>query len=606
MTFIRFSSLLSLAVSTAIGVTVPLNKRQSTPISSITSEQWSSLNESVGGRLAVGYPIAKPCFDNPLSSECADVQGGYTTDLYIADNFGGYQNANWGFCQKNANDCGLDFTLPSNPLYFTLGQQCHQGSVPSYYIDVEGVSDVQAGLKFAEDTGVPLVIKNSGHDYRGRSSAPDALALWTHNIQPDLTLERDFIPEGCSEPAADGVTYGAGQGFLGLYQFAEDNNITIVGGSSRTVGAGGGWLAAGGHSALSNTLGMGVDNVLQIKAILPNGTCVTANRCQNQDVFYALRGGGGSTFGVNMEITTTAHPRVTLQVAYIRFVSLDPESIEKFVTICVENGDKWATEGWGGYITPGARGKLSSGLVLVTPKLTNEEAKQSMKPLTDYASSLGNLAINNEISTAHSWFEAFNDYILPNDEEVGLGIALGSRLIPKDVFTSDNGRQSLINALTDISDKVTPLSSKSNQLDPRALTYGPPLQILVTAPSSYPDNDTVPASITPAWRQANWHIFGAITFNNSPNQSTINRAFGTAHEVANILAGVAPNSGVYQNEADTFQDNHEQAFWGQENYDRLLELKQEMDPNNILTCWQCIGYDASDPRYGCYPSMATS
>ena len=81
MTFIRFSSLLSLAVSTAIGVTVPLNKRQSVPISSITSEQWSSLNESVGGRLAVGNPIAKPCFDNPLSSECADVQGGYTTDL---------------------------------------------------------------------------------------------------------------------------------------------------------------------------------------------------------------------------------------------------------------------------------------------------------------------------------------------------------------------------------------------------------------------------------------------------------------------------------------------------------------------------------------------
>merc|ERR1712130_1086517 len=89
-----------------------------------------------------------------------------------------------------------------------------------------------------------------------------------------------------------------------------------------------------------------------------------------------------------------------------------------------------------------------------------------------------------------------------------------------------------------------------------------------------------------------------ITFNNSPNQSTINRAFGTAHEVANILAGVPPNSGVYQNEADTFQDNHEQVFWGQENYDRLLSLKKEMDPNNILTCWQCIGYDASDPRYG--------
>jgi len=46
---------------------------------------------------------------------------------------------------------------------------------------------------------------------------------------------------------------------------------------------------------MSNTLGLGVDNVMQIKAVLPNGTLVTANKCQNPDIWYALRGGGGST-----------------------------------------------------------------------------------------------------------------------------------------------------------------------------------------------------------------------------------------------------------------------------------------------------------------------
>jgi hypothetical protein len=44
-------------------------------------------------------------------------------------------------------------------------------------IDVQEVGDVQAALKFSESTGVRLVIKNTGHDYIGRSSAPDSLTL---------------------------------------------------------------------------------------------------------------------------------------------------------------------------------------------------------------------------------------------------------------------------------------------------------------------------------------------------------------------------------------------------------------------------------------------
>ena len=70
----------ALAASAVYAGPLDLEKRLSTPISAITSEQWASLNESVGGRLAVGEPIAKPCYDNGLSGECRAVQNGYTTD----------------------------------------------------------------------------------------------------------------------------------------------------------------------------------------------------------------------------------------------------------------------------------------------------------------------------------------------------------------------------------------------------------------------------------------------------------------------------------------------------------------------------------------------
>jgi FAD/FMN-containing dehydrogenase len=180
---------------------------------------------------------------------------------------------------------------------------------------VRNVSDIEAGLQFANATGVPLTIKNTGHDYHGRSSAPGSLALWTHNIRPDIKLTEGFVPDGCQQSVGNAVTFGAGQQFGGLYEFANENNLTIIGGISSTVGTAGGWISGGGHSQISNAFGLGVDNVLQIRTVLPNGTLITVNECQNQDMWFALRGGGGGTFGINYEMTSKALPATSLRVS---------------------------------------------------------------------------------------------------------------------------------------------------------------------------------------------------------------------------------------------------------------------------------------------------
>lgn len=66
-------------------------------------------------------------------------------------------------------------------------------------------------------------------------------------------------------------------------------NLTIVGGNAGTVGVGG-YMTGGGHSAISSTFGMGADQVLEIEMVTPGGDIVTANECQNQDLFWAMRG----------------------------------------------------------------------------------------------------------------------------------------------------------------------------------------------------------------------------------------------------------------------------------------------------------------------------
>ena len=64
------------------------------------------------------------------------------------------------------------------------------------------------------------------------------------------------------------------------------------------MSAAGGWLMGGGLSTLSPQLGLGIDNVLSFDLVLASGDRVRADACSHPELFWALRGGGGGTFGV--------------------------------------------------------------------------------------------------------------------------------------------------------------------------------------------------------------------------------------------------------------------------------------------------------------------
>lgn len=154
----------------------------------IASPTWTTLNQSVGHRLFAGYPMALPCFN---SYDNGKIQGFSTSDTrtctkiqqykadsdYIVRHFGGYPNANWGQCQATGASCAIDVLRPTDP--FNQSQStCKQGSVPNYYVDAREPSDVAAAAQFASKHRIPLIVKNTGHDYKGRSSGPNSLAIW--------------------------------------------------------------------------------------------------------------------------------------------------------------------------------------------------------------------------------------------------------------------------------------------------------------------------------------------------------------------------------------------------------------------------------------------
>lgn len=205
----------------------------------------------------------------------------------------------------------------TNSSYISPISRCHQGNVPDYYVDIERKEDVKVIFKAAKEIKRNIVIKNTGHDWKGRSAGHNSIALWTHNLRNEkrvpIKLIKDFVPEKCNGQGETVFTCGAGETWRGIYEFAEKNDLAAVGGTCGTVGVAG-WLHGGGHSPLTPTFGMGVDNVRQLKLVLPTGEEVVANNCQNEDIFNAVKGGGGGTWGVIMEISYKALPKFKVQV----------------------------------------------------------------------------------------------------------------------------------------------------------------------------------------------------------------------------------------------------------------------------------------------------
>ena len=84
-------------------------------------------------------------------------------------------------------------------------------------------------------------------------------------------------------------------------------NLTIISGGAATVGFGG-YISGGGHSATSHLHGLAADNVLEMTVVTPSGELIAANECVNTELFWALRGGGGGTFGVMVSVTVRTFP----------------------------------------------------------------------------------------------------------------------------------------------------------------------------------------------------------------------------------------------------------------------------------------------------------
>lgn len=193
---------------------------------------------------------------------------------------------------------------------------CTLGNYVRYAVDVQSPSDVVHAIKFSQTHNIRFVIRNTGHDYLGRSTGAGALSVWTHHLK-EITF-KDW-----DDPFYQGkaVKLGAGVQGYDIMAAARDEGVVVVGGECPTVGPAGGYTQGGGHSALSTSFGLSADNTLEWEVVTADGELVTASRTENSDLYWALSGGGGGNYGVVLSMTVKTFPDAPVGSASLIFVT---------------------------------------------------------------------------------------------------------------------------------------------------------------------------------------------------------------------------------------------------------------------------------------------
>lgn len=271
-----------------------------------SSQEWTDLNTTLGGKLISTVPLGSVCHTRGDSSAynehaCADLI------------------AHWGFPATHYKTCASPmaswFSNFSCDTFMPRDLPCTVSALQRYTVNVSGVEDVQTTLRFVREHNIRLVIRNTGHDYLGKSTAPGGLALWMHHLK-DTEYLPDYTSDSYHGPA---LRLGAGiQGFDGMAA-ANTQKKVILAGNCESVGIAGGYSQGGGHGQLASRFGLAADQVLEWEVVTAAGQHLVASPEKYSDLFWALSGGGGGTFAVVMSVTVKAHPEISTASATLTF-----------------------------------------------------------------------------------------------------------------------------------------------------------------------------------------------------------------------------------------------------------------------------------------------
>ncbi|KAF5541115.1 isoamyl alcohol oxidase [Fusarium napiforme] len=510
---------------------------------------WAKFNTTVNGALIKTVPLGSPCHDpNYDEAACAAVKDSWKWPMTHIETSSSVMQ-NWF-----ANQSCDAFTAEEKP--------CTLGNYVSYAVKVSNARQVAAAVQFANYYNIRLVVRNTAHDYFGRSTGAGGLAVWTHHLKNTEVVQ-------WADKTYNGPAFKLGAGIQGFdsVEYADSQGLTSVPGECPTVGLAG-FTLGGGHSPLSSSYGLGADNTLEFEVVTAAGRIVRASATENSDLYWALSGGGGASFGIVTSMTVRAHKTTTIGGATLTLVAgTDKDvfynAVAKFHELLPAMIDHDATVT---YILTSAY--LSIKPVTIANSTGDYVRDEVLAPFTDYLSKAGlKPTVSYTTLSFRDHYELYNGP-LPGGHLEASQFQFGGRLIPRSVLETDNAN--FVKVLRNFGAAGVLVAGSSGKFEAYpGVSNGVP---------SYWRKAAISLQFGTLWDSTRWADMIA-------DQKKITEVYTPQ------LKAVTPGSGTYMNEADFNEPDWKNVFYGT-NWNRLNTIKRKWDPNSFFYNFKGVGSEA--------------
>lgn len=512
-----------------------------------------------------------------------------------------------GACAAMREQLKNPFAVGDNPaLTQTSGWLDAWLSQPSAYaIAARNALDVAAAVDFARTHKLRLVVKGGGHSYKGGSNAPDSLLVWTRAMN-DITLIDAFVPQGGTQAEAlPAVSVGAGAMWIDAYTAVTTKAGRYVqGGGCTTVGVAG-LVTGGGFGSFSKRYGTAAASLLEAEIVTADGQVRIANAHTNPELFWALKGGGGGTFGVVTRLTLRTHELPEYFGGVFGDITADSDAafkalVARFIAFYRE---RLFNEHWGEQVS--LREGRTLHLAMVFQGLDGAQAKAVWAPFLDWVRANDDYSFKEPtimaVPARRFWDADFWSKTAPGlmvkDEREGApahhAVWEGDR---GQVGWYIHGYESswLPAALLEEGAQarlVDSLCAASQQwwveLHFNKGIAGAPPQALAATRSTATN-----PGVADAFALAIIAGGGGPAYPGMPgakvDEQEAHRRAAKVRRAMDVLRKVAPNAGAYVSESDFFQQRWQDTYWGA-NYPKLLQVKERYDPEGLFTVRHGVG-----------------
>jgi FAD/FMN-containing dehydrogenase len=546
-----------------------------------SKEAWKRLNDQVDGNLIpVEFPI-EACVKDVQGAACANLIANIKNPYFVGDQPGLTQTLGW---------VDAWWTKPS-----------------VYAVAAKNAKHVAAAINFARHNDLRLVVKGGGHSYQGTSNSADSLLVWTRHMN-DVTMHEAFVPQGCKGKQAPqrAVTCGSGAIWMQAYDAVTTKaGAYVQGGGCTTVGVAG-LVQSGGFGSFSKHFGTAAANLLEAEVVTADGQIRIANACTNPDLFWALKGGGGGTFGVVTRVTLRLHDLPEYAGgAIFRVKASSDDAFRRLLRYFVGfYRDHLFNEHWGEQAHIGSNNVLEMSMVSLG--LSTDEAKKVWQPFLDWiARSPGSYTVEPGMVLGSmparywwdvQWRKAHHHEVFDSDTRPGAS--------PNNVWwTGDAGQVAwTIYGFESLWLPASLLEEASQDKLANALFAGSRYEMIelhFNKGIGGAPREAVERTRDTAMNPAVLNAFALAMIGDAgggypgvrghePDVKAAREARKQVHRAMNELRAVAPNGGAYVSESNFFEEDWQHSYWGS-NYARLAAVKKKYDPTGLFFVHNGVG-----------------